>query len=125
MKERKNNNSLLLLFGMAAGAAAGLYLNSDKGRAMRRRTGEQLNRWGEDWNDRARNGMSQLSSTVSSAVDRSKEYLEDVGDNVRSRLDNIYQKTESMTENNGLHKAKKRIQKRLRQLEEAVEHEMQ
>lgn len=92
---------------------------------MRRKTGEQINRWGDDWSDRARNGMSQLSSTVNSAVDRSKEYLEDVGDNVRSRLDNIYQKTESMTETNGLQKAKKRIQKRLRQLEEAVENEMQ
>lgn len=125
MKERKNNNGLLLLLGMAAGAAAGFYLNSDKGRTMRRKTGEQINRWGDDWSDRARNGMSQLSSTVNSAVDRSKEYLEDVGDNVRSRLDNIYQKTESMTETNGLQKAKKRIQKRLRQLEEAVENEMQ
>lgn len=72
--------------GLAAGVVAGMYLNSDQGRKMRKDTGEQLNRWGQDFSDRARDEFDHLSKRAGEAIENSKDYADKAKNNLKENI---------------------------------------
>jgi hypothetical protein len=86
---RENSNSgWKFWFGLACGIAAGYYLNTEKGRQLRRDTSERVNQWSQDVSERARTGYENFSTKAGEALERSKNYA----DRTRSTLkDKIHQ----------------------------------
>ncbi len=121
--EKRRRNGLLFLLGVAVGAAAGYYANSDEGRQVRRETGDKLNEFGNEMSTSAKEQMDQLSQNMNRAVDRSKHYVDDVGSTLKSRINTLAKASEERT-NQEMVKAKRKIRKGIRKLEEIIEKEI-
>jgi gas vesicle protein len=128
--EDRSKKGLLFLLGVVAGAAAGYYINSEEGKRARRQAAQRVNEFGHEMEERARGQIDQFSSNLNEAVDRSKHYANDVTSNLKSRIDSLAGRSrqtliraENAYEAN-IQKAKRKIKKRIRKLEEAIENEM-
>ena len=84
--EKRTKTGLFFLTGLAVGAAAGYYINSDEGRKARRQAGETINKFGEDVTTRTREQFNHLSDNVNDAYNRGKTYVGDVRSTIRSRI---------------------------------------
>ncbi|MCB0564262.1 MAG: YtxH domain-containing protein [Phaeodactylibacter sp.] len=91
MKDRTRERVALGL-GLLAGAAVGLFLNSDKGRKVRHDAGEKVGEISDKARDEfnhlseeARIKAERLSSNVTHAVGRSREFVSSAGDTIKER----------------------------------------
>ena len=91
MKDRTRERVALGL-GLLAGAAIGLFLNSDKGRKVRQDAGEKMNEMSEkareEFNylsEEARKRAGKLSDEVSHAVDRSRDFVTSTGETIKGK----------------------------------------
>jgi gas vesicle protein len=96
--EKKNRFYWKFFLGLTAGAAAGLYLNSDRGRRMRQETGERLTRWGADVSGKAREEMTKLSKRASQAINHSKEYADKTSENLKEKITRFSKAAEEMVD---------------------------
>lgn len=118
------------LFGMAAGVTAGLYLNSEEGKKTRRQAGDQINEFGKDLENKAKDQYEHLSSNVNEYVDRGKHYVDDVSSSVKESVNKVANRSGSILGKSknrygeNVEKAKRKIRKRIRKLEETIENEM-
>lgn len=64
---RSNRSGLFFILGLAAGAVTGWYLNSDRGREIRRDSAETLSKWSD-----------KAVETAQQAVDKTRSYAEDL-----------------------------------------------
>lgn len=128
--EDRSKKGLLFLLGVAAGAAAGYYINSEEGKKVRRQAADRVNEFGQEVETRARDQFDQFSSNLNEAVDRSKHYADDVSSNLKSRIDALASRSGKNLKNAekayeaNMEKAKRKIRKRIRKLEQAIESEM-
>ncbi len=121
--EKRRRNGLLFLLGVAVGAAAGYYANSDEGRKVRRETGDRLNEFGNEMSTSAKEQMNQLSENMNRAVGRSRHYVDDVSATLKNRINSLAKASEEKT-NREMDKAKRKIRKGIRRLEEILEKEI-
>jgi len=91
MKDRTRERVALGL-GLLAGAAIGLFLNSDKGRKVRHDASEKMNEVGEkavtEFNhlsDEVRDKASRFSQDVNHAVDRSRDFVSSTGETIKGK----------------------------------------
>ncbi|MCB0578758.1 MAG: YtxH domain-containing protein [Phaeodactylibacter sp.] len=91
MKDRTRERVALGL-GLLAGAAIGLFLNSDKGRKMRQETGEKIGDVSEKalnelshLSEEVRHKANQFSDEVSHAVERSRDFVSNTGGVIKER----------------------------------------
>lgn len=91
MKDRTRERVALGL-GLLAGAAIGLFLNSDKGRKIRKdaseKVGELSDKAREEFDhlsEEARNKAKKISEDVAQAVDRGKEFVTHTGETIREK----------------------------------------
>ena len=117
--EERRKKELLFLLGVAMGAAAGYYINSENGRRVRRQATASINDFGVEVKTKAKDQFGHLSHDVSEVVEQGKEYINDL----RTRMGKAGSETAKMTKRE-LDKARKRIRKGVRRLEEVIETEM-
>lgn len=91
----RNNTGLGLIIGLAAGAAAGFWLNSNQGRKWRKDSMEKANEYGTVVKEAAQSGVEAVSSTMSSTVGKGKDYLVVLADMVKERLEKTEEGIES------------------------------
>ena len=91
MKDRTRERIALGL-GLFAGAAIGLFLNSDKGRKIRHDAGEKVNEMSdnarEEFNhlsEEARMKAEKLSKEVTEAVGRGREFVTTTGETFKEK----------------------------------------
>jgi hypothetical protein len=98
MSNNRSNDGWLFLAGLAAGAAIGWLLNSDRGRVWRHDTGEKLNQFGQDVSTKAKDQWNQVSSSMNQAIERGKQYASAVGDTVKEKLHRTTSVAEDMVD---------------------------
>lgn len=119
--------------GLLAGAAIGLFLNSDKGRKIRHDAGERVNEISEKARDEfnhlsseARARAERLSKDVNQVVDRSREFVASAGDNIKGRAQWLKGATEEKLDvvnkdfRAGVDYALKNIKKRAKELQKVA-----
>lgn len=75
MKENYDNGSgWKFWFGLFAGIAAGMYLNSDHGRRFRKESSERLNQLSKELNEKALTEVDKFSGIASESIEKSKDY---------------------------------------------------
>ncbi|MCB0589152.1 MAG: YtxH domain-containing protein [Phaeodactylibacter sp.] len=91
MKDRTRERVALGL-GLVAGAAIGLFLNSDKGRKVRHDAGEKVGEMSEKarrefehLSEEVREKASKFSDDVNHAVDRSREFMANTGETFKEK----------------------------------------
>ena len=89
----KTRERVALGLGLMAGAALGFFLNSDKGREVRKDVNEKALKLGEEASERishyteeAKEKADAFSTSISHAVEEGKEYLTHVGENLKKKL---------------------------------------
>lgn len=89
MKENNNRGRSIwrFWFGLAAGVAAGMYLNSDEGRKLRKEYNERLSNWGQDISKRARDEFGNFSEKASEAIEKSKTYADETRNNLKGKVE--------------------------------------
>lgn len=120
--EKRRRNGLLFLLGVAVGAAAGYYANSDEGRKARREAGGKLNDFSNEMTDSARVQVEQLTDNVNRAMDRSKHYVDDISTDLANRINALAKNSGSS--NKEMQKAKRKIRKGIQKLEAILEKEI-
>jgi len=121
--EKQRKNGLLFLLGVAVGAAAGYYFNSDEGRKVRRETEKKLNEFSNDVNVSAKEQFNHLSANMNDMVDRSRHYVDDVSSVVKQRVDKLAKTSEDKSAE-GMRKAKSKLRKGIQRLEAIIEKEI-
>ena len=87
--KRSNRRGLFFALGLAAGAVAGWYLNSDRGRKIRRESADAIT----DWSEKAAENAQHF-------VEKSKHYAEDLAHKFRSVPKNAEEMAEDMINQN-------------------------
>ncbi|MCB0643680.1 MAG: YtxH domain-containing protein [Phaeodactylibacter sp.] len=112
MENRKRNNALLLALGAAAGAAAGWWLNTDKGRRFRKDSAEKINRWGEEMSEKASEKVADIKDGVQQTLSKGQDLVSQAGDAIKSKI-NVFANSAADTVDeaekkfqNGVQKAK-------------------
>ena len=121
--EKSRKKGMFFLAGIVVGAAAGFYINSDGGRKVRRQAGESINKFGEDVTVKTREQFNHLSENVNEVYDRGKTYVDDVRSSIRTRINKAGNDTITLTRQE-MARAKKKINKGIRRLEEMIETEI-
>jgi ElaB/YqjD/DUF883 family membrane-anchored ribosome-binding protein len=85
MKENRNSGWKFWL-GLAAGVAAGFYLNSEEGRRIRREATDRAGRLSRDLNDRARTEFGTLSVKAGDVLQRSKSVADRARTNLKQKI---------------------------------------
>lgn len=75
--------------GLAAGIAAGVYLNSDQGRRLRKETAERVDQWRKDINERARVRLSELAAKASDSLQKSKVTADRTRTNLKDKIEKV------------------------------------
>ena len=86
MKENRGRSVWRFWLGLAAGVAAGLYLNSNEGRRLRKEYGERLNHWSKDISDRAQDEFTNFSGKASEAIEKSKTYADETRNTLKEKV---------------------------------------
>lgn len=132
MANRKNNTGLAMIIGAAAGVAAGLWLNTTKGKLWRKKVSEQAkdasqvaNEYAQtakgtvnEYSAKAKEQVNHISSTVkteaSNLKGKANEYVQQGKDALKKQASSFENKTASnnATEaiREGVEKAKQRLQ---------------
>ncbi|MCB0476186.1 MAG: hypothetical protein KDC69_10950 [Flavobacteriaceae bacterium] len=113
MNNNRNRTGLGIIAGIAAGAVAGWWLNSDNGRKWRKTNAERIVDYGAAAKEAAESGINTVGEKMTSAVDKGKDYLVVLADMVKERLEDtadIVDDTETAMER-GAKKAKQTISK--------------
>ncbi|MCB0568302.1 MAG: YtxH domain-containing protein [Phaeodactylibacter sp.] len=122
----KTRERVALGLGLMAGAALGYFLNSDKGRAVRKDANEKMVQFGEEASvrishltDEAKVKAQAFSETITHAVDEGKEYLTHVGENLKKKFSKAEESIENASEDfkAGMKYALRNIQKKAKELE--------
>jgi len=82
--------------GLAAGVAAGWYLNSEEGRHWIRQANDRLNEWSNDVNDIAEREVNHLSLKASDSLEKSKDYADDTRKNLKKKVEKISKAAEEI-----------------------------
>ena len=100
------------ILGAVAGIAAGYYLNSDKGRRMRRDAGDQLARYGSAISEKASGGARQVQS-----------YALDIGEAIRNHLNSLSDSTSTLRHKleHQLDSGKKVLKGKVRKIEKELD----
>ena len=121
MNDQKNKTwiGLAFGFGILAGGALGLYLNSDRGRKFRKEASKQVNEFGEKASVVAREKAHQFTDGVAHTVERSRQWVDEVSDRIVERMKHAEETAEDIVED-GMKKAKRTIAKKSKALEEKL-----
>ena len=93
---RESNSGWKFWVGLAAGIAAGWYLNSEEGRQWRRQTAERLNEWTDEVNEIAQKEANQLSARASESLEKSKEYADTTRDKLKRKVKDASKSAEEL-----------------------------
>ena len=85
--QRNSKRGLFFILGLAAGATAGYYLNSDRGRKMRKESADTLDKWKQN----AVEGAEK-------ALEKSREYAHELASAASSATNNARNKAEELIE---------------------------
>ena len=86
---KSNRRGLYFILGLAAGAAAGWYLNSDRGRKIRRESAETIGEWSE-----------KAAENAQEFVEKSKSYAEDIATRFQRTAHDAEEMAEDMIKQN-------------------------
>jgi gas vesicle protein len=85
--DNKNQNSNWKIFlGLAAGAAAGYWLNSNRGRQWRKKNAEWVSETTQNLEEQAKNQFENVKEGVSHIVENARDYASTVGEKAKSQL---------------------------------------
>ncbi len=126
MNNNKSNSNWKLILGLAAGAAAGWWLNSDKGRKWRRDTSEAMSETGTKLNEQARVQLEAAQESLEQTIDKSREYLDSMSQTVKSKIDEFKSTAKGKVEEvesayeKGTRKAKAKLNKKAAAVDNAL-----
>ncbi len=93
---KESNSGWKFWVGLAAGIAAGWYLNSEEGRRWRRQAGDRLNEWGSEMNEIAEREMNQLSAKATESLERSKGFADSTRHNLKQKVEKLSRAAEDL-----------------------------
>src|SRR5690606_31395994 len=91
---QKRKSGILFLLGAAVGAAAGYYLNSESGKKLRAETSNKANELAEKAEAKTKEGLQQFKSGFESAIEKSKDVINDASGVVKEKLSRLESKSE-------------------------------
>ena len=146
MENRDNSSSALwFLLGVAAGAAGAYYLQSEDGKRLRRQVADQANQLGTQVNEygrevgtrvneysrelgnKAQGQVQNLSSTLNSAIEQGKTYVDEVSGSVKQRFNTVADAAGETVDNvessfqRGMNKAKRNINSKADKIDTIIE----
>lgn len=113
--ENKRKNRLAVALGVVAGAAAGWWLNSDRGRKFRKDTAEKAVEVGNQVGDTAREQISNVSENLKNLAGQGKETIAKAGDAIKNGISNLASSASDQVDSgenalkNGADKAKNKL----------------
>lgn len=135
MTDRKDRTrvGIALGIGLIAGGALGLYLNSDKGRKVRKDVSNRVNEFGDkasaiarekadQISEMARQKANQFTDGVAHTVDRSRQWVDEVSGRIVDRMTHVEEEAEELVEEaesrikSGIGKARSKIEKKTKEL---------
>lgn len=135
MTDRKDRSRLGIAFGVGliAGGALGLYLNSDKGRKVRKDVSNRVNEFGDQASavarekadqisEMARQKANELTDGMAHTVDRSRQWVDEVSGRIVERMKHAGEEAEEMLEEaeskleSGMSKARRKLEKKTKKL---------
>jgi gas vesicle protein len=87
--KRSDRKGLYFLLGIAAGAAAGWYLNSDRGRKVRHESAQAIGEWSE-----------KAAENAQHIVEKSKNYAEDLAHKFQAKAKSTEEMAEDIINHN-------------------------
>lgn len=94
-KER-NNNTLILLGGLAAGTALGLFLNSKKGRKLTKNLADQGISLKDDIIEKGEEITSNAKGRIDNIIESAKDIADDTVEKLKSRATSISSSADSI-----------------------------
>lgn len=126
MSNQRRNNGLFWL-GLVAGAAAGYWLNSDRGRKFQQDTADKAKEYGSQIKETSQQQIEQLSSNVNQWIEQGQTYASDIQTVLKERINTASSKAKTAVNNvessfqRGARKAKETVKGQKKQLKNAVE----
>ena len=126
-RTRKKNTGFALLFGMAAGAALGWWLNSDRGRAWRRNAADTVSDYSTQVSQKAAEGVEVAKETVSQAVEKGKVYADNVSEVLKEKATTYAENATNVVEKTGdalkegAEKARQKIRNQEAKIDKVIE----
>lgn len=123
---RKKDTGFALLFGVAAGAALGWWLNSDNGRDWRRRTADNITDYSDQVAHKATEGMETARESVNRAFSKSKLYASNVSESLVDKARDYAETATNVMDQTGdalkegAEKARKQLLKKEKELKKAL-----
>ena len=108
MNRNKKSTGIKFLLGLAAGVAAGYWLNTNQGREWRSKVSEKMNTWGEE-----------LGTGLQQTISKSQDLAADAEKAIKDKVDTLSSKTKNLAEDlessfqKGSNKAKKEIESKM------------
>ncbi len=127
MDNNKSNSNWKIILGLAAGAAAGWWLNSDKGRKWRKDTSEAMSETGTKLNEQAKVQLENAQASLEQTIEKSREYLDSMSTAVREKMDEFKSTAKEKVEEvenayeKGVSKAKAKLNKKASKVDNALE----
>lgn len=85
----QRSNAWKFWLGLAAGAAAGYYLNSDEGRAARRQAANKANEYGSQIQEQAQITYRQAADGVNTAMEKGKVQAGRLQEQAKTTIDQV------------------------------------
>ncbi|MEN0047963.1 MAG: YtxH domain-containing protein [Bacteroidota bacterium] len=117
MSNQRRNKGLFWL-GLIAGAAAGYWLNSDRGRKFQQDTAEKAKEYGSQIKETSQQQMEQLSNNVNKWIEQGQSYASDIQTVMKERINTASSKAKTVVND-----AESSFQKGARKAKEAVENQ--
>lgn len=105
MNRDTKRDGLSFFIGLAAGAAAGWWLNSNQGRRWRKDTAERIEETGHQLQERASEQLENVKTGFNTALESGREYATEMGSTVKEKFT----------------RGSKQVDHRLEQVEDAFE----
>lgn len=122
-KQERNRSGFAFLFGIAAGAAAGYWLNSNQGRQWRRDTSSKLEETGSQLQEKARQQVEHVKEGFNSALESGREYAGNIESTIKEKIsrgskeiDRNFSQVENAFEE-GVRRARQRLQEEASRIE--------
>ncbi|MEL6943308.1 MAG: YtxH domain-containing protein, partial [Bacteroidota bacterium] len=93
MSNLRKNKGLFWL-GLAVGTAAGLWLNSDRGRKFQQETTEKAKHYGSQIRENGQQQIEQLSSNVNRWIEQGQAYANDLQTVLKETINSEGSKTD-------------------------------
>jgi len=114
MSNSKKNSGLFWL-GLVAGAAAGYWLNSDRGRRFQKDTADKAKEYGSQIKETSQQQIEQLSSNVNQWIEQGQTYANDIQSVMKDKINTASSKAKTVVND-----AETSFQKGARKAKEAV-----